>query len=514
MIGISSPQELTGARKITRKRVLTHAATSRWALPLILAFQTLVSWLLLQNTAFQDEALYVYAGRQIWQAWLGGPPVTDPYSYYISGYPYVFPLIGGGLDLLGGIELARAFSLLCMLIATACGYYIAKTLFHQKAAVFAALFFVCQGPVLFLSRLATYDPMCLCLLAISTALAVHASQARRPWYALSVAPFLVLAFGAKYAALLFIPEVIGILILCTFLKWGWKSALLRGTLVLLAFALVGGVTAAIVLHFDPNMVHAVNATTVNRSVNGISSRLGLAEHVISMVGLSFIIGLLGTVILARNKQFLIAAAFFATSLLIPVYHIYKAEQISLDKHLGFSMFFLMPIAGYALSSLSGFGWRKLVLSGRYWMAGVSLCLILFLIGTGEAQTMYSSWASTSQLAYTMQTQVRPASGRYLAEQFEVSRYNLATDTFDWQWSGLDFFQYTDAQGRYYVGNDAYAKAIDDGYFDMIQLNYGYDLQTALFISKAIEHSKRYTLIARIPYHSSYGPGFFWVWHKI
>src|SRR5260370_27184330 len=147
-----------------RKAHLTEVTMSRWSLPLILAFQALLSWTLLQNTIFQDEALYVYAGRQIWQYWLGGQPLMESYSYYFSGYPYVYPIIGGALDMLGGLELARSFSLVCMLIVTACGYYVTKKLFNQKSAVFAAIFLVCQGPVLFLSRLATYYALCLGLL--------------------------------------------------------------------------------------------------------------------------------------------------------------------------------------------------------------------------------------------------------------------------------------------------------------------------------------------------------------
>jgi len=68
MIGTSASQSLSGSRKITRTRLLARATTFRWVLPLILAFQTLVALLFLRNTAFQDEALYVYAGHQIWLA--------------------------------------------------------------------------------------------------------------------------------------------------------------------------------------------------------------------------------------------------------------------------------------------------------------------------------------------------------------------------------------------------------------------------------------------------------------
>lgn len=185
MIKTSSARQPVEMKKITRKRLLTGVRMSRWSLPLILVFQALIAWTLLRNTAFQDEALYIYAGEQIWQHWLHGLPVLSNYSYYFSGNPYVYPIIAGPLDMLGGLELVRSFSLVCMLMVTACGYYVTHQLFTQKSAVFAALFLVCQGPVLFLSRLATYDPLCLCLVAGGTALAVHAGQAQRPWRALA-----------------------------------------------------------------------------------------------------------------------------------------------------------------------------------------------------------------------------------------------------------------------------------------------------------------------------------------
>ncbi len=512
MIETSLPQQSLETKTITRKRRLTDLTMSRWSLPLILAFQALLSWILLKNTAFQDEALYIHAGDQIWQHWLNGLPLVDPYSYYFSGYPYVYPIIGGALDMVGGLELVRSFSLVCMLITTACGYYVTKQLFDQKSAVFAAIFLVCQGPVLFLGRLSTYDPLCLCLLAVGTALAVKASLAQRPWWALSIGPFLVLAFFAKYAALLFIPSILATLALCTLLRLGWRSMLVRGTLGVLSLAVVGTLAAMIVIHFDPTMLQGIAFTTTNRHTFGVDSRLGLVENVGEMVGLSFAVGLAGLVF-ARKKHLLIALLLLGSALLVPAYHIYKAELVSLDKHLGYSMFFVMPVAGYALASLSGF--RRAFSSRRYWFSGVAICLILFLVGAQGAQVMYSSWPSTTQLAHVFSMQVRPASGSYLADQLEVLRYDSQNDTYTWQWTGLDFFQYTDKQGHYYVGNDAYVKAINDGYFDLIQLNYGYyHLQTAILIARAIENSKKYTLIAKIPSRDYYGTGYFWVWRKL
>ncbi len=66
VIETSSPQLSFETKTITRKPQLADLMMSRWLLPLILAFQALISWLLLQNTVFQDEALGKLLGR-CWQ---------------------------------------------------------------------------------------------------------------------------------------------------------------------------------------------------------------------------------------------------------------------------------------------------------------------------------------------------------------------------------------------------------------------------------------------------------------
>ncbi len=510
MIEVVTAQQPITTKKITRASLLSRVVHSRWSLPIILAFQTLLSYLLLQNTAFQDEALYLYAGRQIWNYWSGGQFPTDHYSFYFSGYPYLYPVIGGLLDMWGGLELARTFSLLCMLLVTACGYYVTKKLFDQKSAVLAALFFVCQGPTLFLGRLATYDALCLCLLAVGTAIAVKVSQGRRFWLALSLGPILVLAVGAKYAALLFLPSILALLAICTFFQWGWRRMVMRSTLALLPLIMLGILSAAIIIKLDPDVLRGIQATTTNRNVLELQSRWGLVTHIVQISGLSLALALVG-LLFARKRQLVLACFLLGSALLAPAYHIYKAELVSLDKHLAFSMFFAMPVAGYALASLCGL--RRTFLSGRYWLSGMALCFILFLQGTQAAQAMYQGWPSTAQLSYVLNTQVRDNIGYYLAEQFEVSRYNLDNDTAQWQWTGLDFFAYTDAHGKQYTGNAAYTHAIQDGYFSLIQINYGYNAATATIVAQAIAQSKKYDLIAKVPYQNTYGTGYFWVWRK-
>ena len=158
----------------------------------------------MHNTAFQDEALYLYAGRQIIHHWNGGPVPLDNYASYFSGYPYLYPVIGGFLDLVGGLELARSFSLACMLGVTGIVYWITGKLFDRPAAIFASAAYASTGVVLFLGRLATYDALCLFLIALAAAFSVHVGMGKRPWSALAIGPVLVFAILAKYAALLFV----------------------------------------------------------------------------------------------------------------------------------------------------------------------------------------------------------------------------------------------------------------------------------------------------------------------
>src|SRR2546422_941259 len=103
MTQILDQQKLEEPKTIIRKGLAARMASSIWVLPLILVFQAAMAWVLLQNTAFQDEALYIYAGRQMWLSWLNGTPQLADYSYFFSGNPFVFPLIAGLLDMVGGL---------------------------------------------------------------------------------------------------------------------------------------------------------------------------------------------------------------------------------------------------------------------------------------------------------------------------------------------------------------------------------------------------------------------------
>jgi len=498
------------AKKSTGSYLDFSSVLYRLPLPLILLVQAVSSLIALRNTAFQDEALYLLAGRQIFLSWLGKTPYLEPYGLYFSGYPSFYPVIGGGLDSLGGLEAARLFSLLCMLIVTTCVYFMTIQFFDRKSALIAAFLFACEGSVLFLGRIATYDAFCLCLLALVMMLCLRAGKAASAKSCLAVGPLLVLVVAAKYAGLLFVPTVLAILA-----WWSWKHKGLEEMLVRLGIALFSLLVSGFIayLNLDKQVLTGLSFTTTNRVSGSEAMPILVIQHIAMMEGIFFGLGFLGLLLCGRQPGPMrpTGLLLFGSALLVPLYHTYKGELVSLDKHLAFSMFFLAPLAGFAIASFVGLWQKRSVRLSR--VAALVLCLLTLPLGLQQARNLYGDWPSSTQLTTFLRPRVQLGIGRYLAEDFDVLRYNLKNETDIWQWSSLDYFVYTGKEGHDLSGEAAYKAAIQEGYFDLIELSYGYHTPLAMQIAQTLTASKHYDLIARIPIHNSYGYGYFWVWSK-
>src|SRR6266487_4619286 len=512
MIGTSSIQ-IPAVKRITRKQVKAVVIPSFWPLILILAMQGIISVATLHNTAFQDEGLYLYAGRQLFHYWLGGPVPLDHYAFYFSGYPGVYPVIGGVLDMIGGLELARTFSLICMMGVNAIVYYSTQKFFQRPAAIFASATYASLGTVLFVGRLATFDAMCLFLIALATAIAFKVSTSRHPWLALMIGPLLVLSILAKYAAMLFTPPVLGILVFCSIIFLGWWRMLLR-----LAMAIVTLIISFVVAyHFiDKAAFHAIDGSTTNRVALIQKSPLELFMHVGQMGGIVYAAALLGLVLVFLHYQRfrLIALLLFASSWLMPAYHIYKQEAVSIDKHIAFGLFFAMPLVGCALAWLSGYMQRTFSnTNGRYWLAGLSVVLLVFILGLQQSQTLYAYWANTSNLSYVLHTQMREGSGRFLVEDIEIARYDTEDITEQWQWNGVYYFyyiHYVNVARQELLGEPALIQALKERYFSLVELSFNYQPAEAHFIAYQMTVSRNYDLIVKVPFQNSFGTGHFYI----
>jgi hypothetical protein len=512
MIGTSSIQT-SAIKRITRIQVKASVIPSFWPLIVILAMQAIISVATLHNTAFQDEALYLYAGRQIFHYWMGGPAPLDRYAFYFSGYPDVYPVIGGVLDMIGGLELARAFSLFCMMGVNTIIYFSTQKLFQRPAAILASATYASLGTVLFVGRLATFDALCLFLITLAAGVAYLVSTSRHPWLALMVGPLLVLSVLAKYAAMLFVFPVLGILVFCSIAYQGWWRMLPRLALAIVSLV----ISLAAAYHFmDKLAFHAIAGSTTNRVALIQKSPQELFMHVLQMGGIVYAAAFLGLVLVFfRYQRFrLVALVLYASSWLIPAYHIYKQEAVSLDKHLAFGLFFAMPLAGFALAWLSGYIQRTLTNSnGRYWLAGLAVVLLVLTLGAQQSQTIYAGWADTSSLSYVLHTQMRDGSGRFLVEDIEVARYDAKDVTEQWQWNGVYYFYYVNAAHQQLLGNEALTQAIKDRYFALVELSFNYQPAQAQFIAQQMASSRNYDLIARVLFQNSYGTGHFYIFRS-
>lgn len=510
-VAVSVPR--SARRRFTWRRTIVGVVPSWWPLVLILALQAGVALATLHNTAFQDEGLYLYAGRQILRHLTGGPSPVENYAFYFSGYPYIYPLIGGFLDKVGGLELARAFSLVCMLGVSTSAYLCTRRLFQAPAAIFAAAIYVSLGTVLFLSRLATYDALCLLLVALATGLAVHVSVVGKPWRASMLGPLLVLAMLTKYAALIFVPPILALLVLGSIAFHGWRRA--AGAIAIALGAL--GASLLVAYHYlDKSALHAIAGSTTARETVLLAPRLGLFLHVLYMGGIVYAAALVGLVLVFRRtpRLRLIALVLFGASWLMPIYHIYQQESISLDKHMAFSLFFAVPLAGYAIASLGGDIRRAVSGAARqYRLAGVSFVLIVFVLGLQQSQTLYSGWANTTDLSYVLHTQLRDGSGRYFAEDIEVARYDAQDVTEPWQWTGPYYFEYVTAAHQPLFGGPALQQAIKNRYFVIVELSFIYQPNVAYFVATQMAESRNYDLISRVSFRNSYGTGYFYVWRS-
>ena len=106
-----SAEPSASATALAEETVASHRAerTARlrvpgsWPLLVVLAVQAILSLRLVRaDTAFQDEALYLWAGHLEWANVLHGTPIPQFPSYF-SGAPVIYPPLGALADSLGGL---------------------------------------------------------------------------------------------------------------------------------------------------------------------------------------------------------------------------------------------------------------------------------------------------------------------------------------------------------------------------------------------------------------------------
>ncbi len=405
------------AKPITHRATAGHRAADheprpgswrhsyRLGLLAVLAVQAALALRLVwSNTAFADEAEYLWYGHMEWQHWLHGSPLPQ---YYLSGAPAIYPPLGALADSAGGLAAARLLSLGFMLAATTLLYATASRLFSRRAALIAAAMFVAVGPTADLGAWATYDPMAICLMALATWLAVRAAYGRasEAWILLAAA-VLVLADATKWVTALWTPVIVALVVLSG--PTGRALAVARG-LRLASYATAIGAPALFLLGGTMS-VTAVSTTTTQRGPGGDSwlAVLWLGAPLVAMV---LAAGLLGVLLACRERQqrtLLLCAVLVLAALLAPALQAYDQTTVSLYKHVVFGLWFGAMPAGYALSK------AVMVSPAKGWRVGLAAAIFTGLLGFDQASGWYGFWPNSTRLIAAVEQDL-PARGPMLMQ---------------------------------------------------------------------------------------------------
>ena len=249
----------------------THRASRAGFWPLIAillvqgAFSLSLVW---SNTAFGDEALYLWQGRLEWLHWLHGTPI--PSLSYDSGAPQIYPPLGALANDISGLAGARILSAIFMIVATVLLYLTARRLFSEMAALAGCALWAVSEPVLRLTY-ATYDAMACLLVILSVWLAVQASvRSRRGELVVLSGAVLALASVTAFSFAILIPVVIAVAFCIWQLSLGVKAAAwCAGWLSLISVFLT--VATLTTLHLWTVIFHV----TVDRNPSHLGQAIGL-----------------------------------------------------------------------------------------------------------------------------------------------------------------------------------------------------------------------------------------------
>jgi hypothetical protein len=467
----------------------------------ILCVQTALT-IRMSNSAFEDEALYLYAGHMELSHLLYGAPLQGDYASYFSGAPILYPLLGALADSLGGLAAARALSLLAMLTTTALLYSLTRRMFNERVGLCAALIFSVTETALFIGNLATYDATALCLLAFAAWLVVRTAAFRWPAYLLA-APVITIAVTAKYATLLFVPSVVMLSLLAATPHRGGKA-------IFRPFLLAGGVAFLLLaaLHrLGGVYLHGIEFTTIDR-FQGSTPLKTLLVDCARWGALPFGLAVIGAVAYAvrpqteaneqiapaggKFRRILLGVVLAGTALLAPLEQIRLHTETSLAKHIGFGLFFAAPLAGVGLARIVGDHFRRAQLGIAIWGAAM-------VLGMTAANDLFHSWPNSQRFIQEMHRRLTP-DGHYLVEVDEVPIYYLQDylDAQPRQFTSTFFMNYTAKNGETLTGTPAYVAAIKAGYFQVVC--YDDEVSPALdrTLARTLQSSPDYRLAAAIP----------------
>lgn len=389
------------------------------------------------NTAFLDEASYLWVGRLVLGHWLRGSAWPVLYGQQImSGSPVIYPPLGGLASDLGGLAGARILSLAFMTAGTVLLYLTAARLLGRWVGIAASALWAASEPVLRLT-FATFDPMSVFLVALSAWLAVQAGSRRRGWPVTASAAALGLASAAAYSGIVIVPVVIVFAFLVLLPRFGPGPAW-----CLTAMLAAGSAVVFWLLITVSGSWAGIGFTILNRKVNDYQPAGVIVSDIVKDCGLIIVCAVAGALIAVRNEErrrTVLLAALAGAGLVVPAAQLYFGTGWALDKHAAYGIWFAAIPGGYACVMFGRLLREGLEASRRgIVVTGACALAIVGFADSRAAVTTFHQWPNAASFIAAF----RPVAARhpdsiYGSSEERIAEYYLPQGDQWWHWSMLD-----------------------------------------------------------------------------
>jgi putative flippase GtrA/GT2 family glycosyltransferase len=469
------------------------------------------------NTAYGDEALYLWEGHLEWRHWLHGTPLP---VFHDSGAPQFYPVIGALADKLAGLAGARILSMLFMLAASALLFSIGEKLFGTVAASAGTALWAVSEPVLRLTY-ATYDPLGCLLVIGSVYLAMRSAYATRK-AELVLASGVCLGLGCVTAEsfAIMIPAVVVVSFFLfqstdgtTSAFWcaGWQGGI--------SIVVTAGLFT--VLHLWKDAI----GSTITRSNSSASLGQGLSlvlRAAWSWDSLIFGFAIAGAVIAFRAGRGALVLSLALSIVLVPAYQAHLGTAASMDKHISAGSGLAALAAGYGISRLR----PMMSLSRLNWIfAIVALISVPAVTGIWYARATFHDWPNLTRLI-AVSRQFNPNAPVLVNSEngnFTIHLFTYYLTRYNWVNNNSQEYAEIAAGGYDGVLQDLDASQLASAGLATSALNSETNLDNEVLalatgndLDRAIESSHHYVIAEVIPYvtsSSSDSSGVFVVWRR-
>ena len=488
---------------------------SGWPLLAVLVVQALLSLRLVRaDTAYQDEALYLWAGHLQWANWLHGTAIP-PFPYYFSGAPVIYPPLGALANHLGGLTGARVLSLVFMLGATTLLWSAARRRYGRRAAFFAAALFAVLGPTLHLGAFATYDALSLLLVALAAWCVLRVGdRGEVPGRMIAAGAALALANATAYSTLLFDVLVPVLAVLAAVPAVGARVALRRVAILLTT---VIALLAAGLLIGGSSYLTGFKRTILT-PVAHTSSPVSVLSSSWSWAGVLVVLAVGAVIISAVRRegraQTWLLAVLAAAAILGPAEQAWLHTAALLNEHVGVGAWFAAIAAGYTADRFIA-----AAPAGRQQAFTSATCVIALVfpvyLGAVQSWSFATSWPNATAFIAVFRPLADHSHGPVLVEDPSIAKYYLPSGRQWRRWSstrtiilpsGAITGNPAAAAGAAAPGNASiFAKYIARGYFSYVALNFADTSALDHGLATLLHRNPRYHTIQVVPYGTEVPP---------